>query len=103
MATTDVEPYAYAALRDATFLSRPETRTVKKWHVDRGTGTAACSNAASWSSKCNPMLDETTRKPAGEVFEWVRCQRPGCRVRWPAVTRELLTAEKVARSPREEP
>jgi hypothetical protein len=79
----DVEPYAWAALRDATFLRCPETRTVKRWHVDRGSGIAACSSPTGWSSRCNPMLDTDMRMPAGEVARRHRCQRPGCRVRWP--------------------
>jgi hypothetical protein len=81
--TRGVEPYAYAALRDASWLSRPDTRTLKKWHVDRGNGVPACSNERSWSSRANPMLDETTRTPIADTAEPDRCQRPGCRVRWP--------------------
>lgn len=83
MTAGQVAPYAYAALRDASWLTHPDVYSLKKWHVDRGTGTPACSNERSWSSRCNPMLDETTRKPAGDVLLHVRCQRPGCRVRWP--------------------
>lgn len=76
----DVEPYAWAARRDASFLDRPNTRRPKKWHVDRGDGIAAC---------CNPrdppawLLAEGTRMPSGDVPPGSRCQRPGCRTRWP--------------------
>ncbi len=86
MPTPTVEPFVYAALRDASWLSHPDVYTLKKWHVDRGTATPACSNTRTWSSRNNPMLDETTRKPAADVAAHVRCLRPGCRVRCPADT-----------------
>ena len=83
VSTPAVAPFAYAALRDASWLSRPDVRTVKKWHVDRGNATPACSNEHSWSSRNNPFLADFTRMPVDQVAEHVRCQRPGCRVRWP--------------------
>jgi hypothetical protein len=74
----------YAAPRDASFLSRPDTHTPKKVHVAREDWTAACASPTSRSSRCNPLLDESQSRPAAEVPVWLRCRRPGCRVRWPA-------------------
>lgn len=87
-----VEPYTFAAQRDASHLDRPDTRTVRVWHVDRGNGTAACASATGWSSRCNPMLVDFTRKPVTEVAENVRCHRPGCRVHWPKSTSSQPTS-----------
>jgi hypothetical protein len=80
---SEVQPYAYAAQRDASWLDRPDVRSLKKWHVDRGNGKAACSNPDSWSSRCNPDIQQDTRVPLAEVPPTGRCQRPGCRKHWP--------------------
>jgi hypothetical protein len=62
-----------AALRDASWLPNPDTRTPKRAHVLRADGRAACGLVAVM---CDP-------EPAGDVPDWQRCKRPGCRDKWP--------------------
>lgn len=67
-----------AALRDASFYDSPGY--AGRYHVAYGEG---------WTPACNPygaLLTETTGRDAATVPEHVRCQRPGCRKRWPKPT-----------------
>lgn len=63
-----------AMLRDASWFDRPDTWSPKQYHVDAGNAIGACTG--------NPLA-EFTAVPAVEVRANMRCQRPGCRVRWP--------------------
>lgn len=67
------KPPVLAALRDASWLANPDTRSPKRAHVLRADGRAACGLVAVMS---NP-------EPAEDVPDWQRCQRPGCLVKWP--------------------
>lgn len=63
-----------AAYRDASWWPRPDTRTVKRGHVLREDGRAACGLVAAM---CDP-------ESAEDIPEALRCRRAGCRERWPA-------------------
>ncbi|HEK4046057.1 TPA: hypothetical protein SL338_003053 [Pseudomonas aeruginosa] len=62
-----------AAFRDASWLAKPDTRTAKRGHVLREDGHAACGLVAVM---CDP-------EPAESIPKLLRCQRAGCRDRWP--------------------
>lgn len=66
-------PTVLAALRDASWLPNPDTRSPKRSHILRADGRAACGLVAVM---CDP-------EPAVDVPEWQRCRRPGCRGNWP--------------------
>lgn len=70
-----------AAFRDASFLPNPDTRTVKMAHVLRADGTPACGLHAMM---CDP-------EPAERIDLVLRCQRAGCRQRWPGSAVEEKT------------
>lgn len=63
-----------AMLRDASAFNYPDVRKPKKYHVEVDDAIGACTG--------DPLV-EFTAKPAVEVPAHQRCQRPGCRVRWP--------------------
>lgn len=68
-----------ASTRDASFYRRPNVRSVKVYHVIDKPGWSACGR----------MLYEThdaltDGRDAAEVPAGLRCQRPGCKTRWPA-------------------
>lgn len=67
---------AWAAGRDASWYRRPNTRGVKKMHVMADDGTAACD-------KLIPLCVKYA-EPAEMVEHDQRCQRRGCKERWPA-------------------
>lgn len=62
-----------AALRDASWFNRPNTRTPKRWHVLNAAGNPACGLVT--------MLDDPIL--ADSVPIECRCQRAGCKGRWP--------------------
>ena len=62
-----------AAFRDASFLRNPNTPTVKMAHVLRADGSPSCGMLA--------LMGEP--EPAELVGVLLRCQRAGCRQRWP--------------------
>lgn len=63
-----------AALRDASFWSRPSTTRSVRFHIVGKDGTSACGNILLWIERA---VD------AERVKASMRCQRPGCRERWP--------------------
>lgn len=67
---------AWAAGRDASWYRRPNTRGGKKMHVMADDGTAACN-------KLIPLCVKYA-EPAEVVEHDQRCQRRGCKDRWPA-------------------
>jgi len=67
-----------AAYRDASWHRRPDIRSVKRAHVLRADGRAACGLVAV-------MCDS---EPAELIPGPLRCQRAGCRDQWPAAQPE---------------
>ncbi|ENG0049974.1 hypothetical protein ABR862_004902 [Pseudomonas aeruginosa] len=67
-------PPVLAAFRDASWCAKPDTRTAKRGHVLGEDGHAACGLVAVM---CDP-------EPAESIPELLRCQRAGCRGRWPS-------------------
>lgn len=63
-----------AALRDANWYARPNTRTPKRYHVVAQDDRPACGAPMLL---CEPIEAE-------RVDVILRCQRPGCKGRWPA-------------------
>jgi len=63
-----------AAWRDASWFNHPGT--AHRFHVVAGDWMAACNT--QWC-----MLAEFTGQAASEVPGYLRCQRPGCKSRWP--------------------
>lgn len=66
----------YAAWRDASWCRSPGRARV--YHVNAGEWMGACKRR--WL-----ILNEDSCLPAGDVPAHLRCRRPGCRVRWPAI------------------
>jgi hypothetical protein len=68
-----------AATRDASWTDRPNTRSVKQFHI--------VLPGTKWLPACNPsnmLLDsDESARPAAQVPVPNRCRRPGCKVRWP--------------------
>ncbi|MNJ43261.1 hypothetical protein D3C77_382600 [compost metagenome] len=73
MTTTEQRPVLQAAFRDASFVSKPDTRSVKMAHVLRPDGSAACGIFAVMGD----------REPAGTIHTTLRCKRAGCKGLWP--------------------
>jgi hypothetical protein len=71
-----------AAKRDASFYDKPGR--AEQYHVviDDKCNVAACSPPKTWRS-ARMMLAEFTARPAVDVPDIARCQRPGCKQRWP--------------------
>jgi len=63
-----------AAYRDASWWPNPDTRTVKRAHILRADGRAACGLVAAM---CDP-------EPAELIPDQLRCRRAGCCDKWPA-------------------
>lgn len=79
----------WAGKRDASWYRRPRDRGtdregdgmdqrdyIGKFHVNVGDTEYA-------TAACGPILDERSLEPALDIPIRSRCQRPGCRVRWP--------------------
>jgi hypothetical protein len=64
-----------AALRDASWLRNPDTRSPKRWHVLKVDGRPACGLVAE-------MCDEDAI-PAEQVPQELRCKKAGCDRHWP--------------------
>jgi len=65
-----------AALRDASWYDRPNTRSVKVWHVVADAGCRSrCGLRVLADTDGNAVPAETIRRP--------RCRRSGCREAWP--------------------
>ncbi len=71
----------HAAQRDASFCNKPGRGG--KFHVIVGDGVPACSTATLWH-EARIILIRDTRIPLRDVYDVLRCQRNGCRQRWPA-------------------
>lgn len=61
-----------AAFRDASWFSRPDTRSPKRAHVMITDEKAACGLQSVFS---DPVLAE-------DIPMFQRCNRPGCRGKW---------------------
>ncbi len=71
-----------AGTRDASWYDRPDVHTVKAWHIATEHDTAACSPGPEFHRSIilfDSYLD------ADQVFDDLRCRRPGCRVHWAKV------------------
>lgn len=77
-----------AGRRDATFLLRADTRRHKVNHVLVVSRTLRIGRGVIGpAAACNPsyiMLCEETYEPVSQAHPGGRCQRNGCRQRWPA-------------------
>lgn len=67
-------PPLQAAYRDASWWPNPDTSSVKRAHVLRADGHAACGLVAFMGDP----------EPADLIPEALRCRRGGCRAKWPA-------------------
>lgn len=68
-----------AALRDASWFSRPNVTSIKRYHVIHSTeGTPLCGLQA--------VLCTEDSVDGKDVPQALRCQRPGCRQAWPKET-----------------
>lgn len=74
--TNTIQTPLMAALRDASWFSRPNVRTPKRWHVLNAAGNPSCGLVT--------LLD--VPMPAADVPDECRCQRAGCKDRWPRAT-----------------
>lgn len=63
-----------AATRDASWYRRPNVRTVKVYHIVTDEGLSACRGS---------LLVYENAIPAIEAPQGLRCQRAGCKGRWP--------------------
>jgi hypothetical protein len=63
-----------AATRDASWYARPNTRSLKAWHLLGEGGRSLCGL---------PALDVENSMPAEDVSEDGRCRRSGCVQWWP--------------------
>lgn len=78
-----VEPL-YASTRDASWYKKPDVRTVKVWHIGTEMDTAACAPGPGFHSGV-VILITFGYLPAEQIFDDLRCRRPGCRVHWAKV------------------
>lgn len=69
-----------AAWRDASWLDRPGRAA--RYHMVAEDGGAECSGMALVLDDMTPERKDLTRDAAG-VPEHLRCQRHGCKERWP--------------------
>lgn len=67
-----------AATRDASWYRRPNVRAAKAMHVVGDDGKASACGRLLYATEGPETVD------AAEVPQALRCQRPGCRGRWPA-------------------
>lgn len=63
-----------AATRDASWYNRPDVRKPKKYHILGANELSACGGA---------ILIKENLITADEVPKHARCQRAGCKGRWP--------------------
>ena len=71
----------WAATRDASWYDRPDTRKVKVFHIATDAETAACKPGPAHVYTTVPLYDGTYT-PAHEVYDDLRCRRPGCLRHW---------------------
>jgi hypothetical protein len=75
-----------AATRDASWWNHPDVTAVKQVHV----AIIGGQDGSIWTAACNRTLplDDNGGWRAADVPYGLRCLRPGCRKRWPGVTRD---------------
>lgn len=82
MSTKQPEPApVLAAYRALNSFNHPEWRPTLRWHVLRANGEPACGLGGEYGMD---WLADSPPEPAEVVAESARCQRPGCKERWPA-------------------
>lgn len=74
------QPYA-AACRDASWYNRPDVRTVKVFHIATVSDTAACNPGPEFQ-RSTPLDPNGYYRTPADVYDDLRCRRPGCRVHW---------------------
>lgn len=63
-----------AAQRDASFFRNPDCTHVKQYHIV----------SDGYGSRCGTvMLDTATLLHASHITDGLRCQRNGCKQKWP--------------------
>lgn len=82
-----------AAPRDASWYNRPDVYSPKKMHVAVNVRTVTTAltvtsdesllGDAACTTPSQMFLDMHSSRSAAEVPPQTRCQRPGCRSRWP--------------------
>lgn len=85
--------------RDATFLSRPDVRTIKARHIVVASHRYAIgSGSVALAAACDPMRIALLDGPADatEVHPNGRCRRPGCRQLFAEAERAAKSIEHIA-------
>ena len=72
-----------AALRDASWYKRPDTRAPKRYHIVAEGGGPACGS----------IMILGDREQADRVPDLLRCKRPGCRSSWASVAAPFSNAK----------
>lgn len=73
-----------AGTRDASWYDRPDVRTVKAFHIATVANTPACAPGPDFHSGVVALCDFTYER-AENVYDDLRCRRPGCKVHWAKV------------------
>lgn len=73
-----------AGTRDASWYDRPDVRTVKAFHIATDIDTAACAPGPEHHSGVVQLADFTYER-AENVYDDLRCRRPGCKRHWKTV------------------
>lgn len=73
-----------AATRDASWYASPSVDKPVKYHVAIVAGSNSRHGGDDMTSACDgaPLADFMAQE-AKDVPEYQRCQRPGCKRRWP--------------------
>lgn len=74
------QPYACAG-RDASWYERPDVHSVKVLHIATVADTSAC-NPGPEHPRAMPLDPGGYFRKPEEVYDDLRCRRPGCRVHW---------------------
>ena len=86
----------YAATRDASWYNRPDTRKIKVFHIATEDDTAAC---APGPVTLSVPLAEGSYRLAREIFDDLRCRRPGCARHWRHIPGRARTAKPITFGP----
>lgn len=86
MSSMQSEPAPVLAAFRTLYDNHPEWRPTLRSHVLRANGEPACGIAGGLHGEIwvNAHASESAEEVAEEVAESARCQRPGCKERWPA-------------------
>lgn len=73
-----------AGTRDASWYNRPDVRSVKAHHIATDEDSGACAPGPVFNSG-TIALNDFTYGPAADVYDDLRCRRPGCKKHWDTV------------------